>query len=104
MTGPATGAPVPGSIGRAVAVQSDGKVVVVGSAGATGGGGLVVERFNANGSPDSSFGHGGAVDLLSGDLADGYSVAVQSDGKILAGGAPTRRAATELNRGSWSCG
>ena len=85
--GPATGAPVPGSIGHAVAVQSDGKIVVVGSAGSTGGVGMVVERFNANGTPDSSFGHAGAVDLLTSDLAEGYSVAIQPDGKILAGGA-----------------
>jgi uncharacterized delta-60 repeat protein len=88
VTGPATGAPVSGSIGRAVAIQPDGKIVAVGSSGSGSGGvGLLVERFNANGSPDSSFGKGGAVNLLTSSLADGYSVAIQPDGKILAGGA-----------------
>ena len=84
--GPNTGAPFPGSVGRAVAVQTDGKIVVVGSSGSVGGGGLLVERFNANGSADGSFGHGGAVNLILGS-ADGYAVAIQPDGKILAGGA-----------------
>ena len=86
---PATGAPFPGSIGRAVAVQSDGKIVVVGSSGPTGGGGLLVERFTANGRPDSGFGKGGALNLLTGDLANGFAVAIQPDGKILAAGAAT---------------
>jgi uncharacterized delta-60 repeat protein len=86
-TGPATGAPYPGSIGRAVALQSDGKIVVVGSSGPSGGGGLLVERFGANGQPDGGFGHGGALNLLDGDFADGFAVAIQPDGKILAAGA-----------------
>jgi uncharacterized delta-60 repeat protein len=86
---PATGAPFPGSIGRAVAVQSDGKIVVVGSSGPTGGGGLLVERFTANGRPDSGFGKGGALNLLTKDLANGFAVAIQPDGKILAAGAAT---------------
>ena len=86
---PATGAPFPGSIGRAVAVQSDGKIVVVGSSGPTGGGGLLVERFTASGRPDSGFGKGGALNLLTGDLANGFAVAIQPDGKILAAGAAT---------------
>ena len=96
VTGPSTGSAIPGSIGRAIAVQSDGKIVVVGSVGSNGGTGLLVERFNANGTPDHSFGSGGVVNLLSNDLADGYSVAIQPNGKILAGGAADTQGSSGL--------
>lgn len=79
-----------GSLGRAVAVQSDGKVVVVGKATSVGGSGsqgMLIERFNTNGSLDAGFGSHGVVDVLTGTQGgDGYSVAIQPDGKILAGG------------------
>ena len=51
------------------------------------GDGLLVERFNANGSPDTSFGSGGVVSVLSGSRGDGYGVAIQSNGDIVASGA-----------------
>ena len=72
-----------------MAIQSDGKIVVVGKAtdgSGSGRGGLLIERFNANGSLDTSFGSGGVVNLLSASFGDGYGVAIQSDGKILATG------------------
>ncbi len=80
----------PGSIARAVAVESDGKLVVVGSATDTSGSyadGLVVERYNSNGSLDTSFGVGGVVAVLTGSsFGNGYAVAIQADGKIVATG------------------
>jgi uncharacterized delta-60 repeat protein len=78
-----------GSVGRAVAVQSDGKLVVVGKATSPDGSGqlgILVERFNANGGLDSSFGTGGVVHLLTSTFGDGYAVAIQPNGQILAAG------------------
>ena len=53
--------------------------------------------------PTGRFGHGGAVNLAGRGSADGYSVAIQPDGKILAGGAAEqpwhrRRAAAGARR------
>ena len=71
-----------GSIGRGVAIQSDGKIVVVGKATdgtGTGRYGLIVERFNSNGSVDGSFGSGGVARFLNANFGDGYGIAIQSD-------------------------
>jgi uncharacterized delta-60 repeat protein len=78
-----------GSLARAVAIQPDGKIVVVGKASDRSGTyaeGLLVERFNADGTLDRGFGAGGVVDLGASAFADGYAVALQPDGKILATG------------------
>jgi uncharacterized delta-60 repeat protein len=81
------------SLGRAVTVQPDGRLVVVGSATDPTGAyadGLIVERYNSNGSLDASFGSGGVVTALTGQsFGDGYAVALQPDGKIVAAGSAT---------------
>jgi uncharacterized delta-60 repeat protein len=72
-----------------VAVQSDGKIVVVGySTGSITGTDFTVVRYNADGSLDEDFGTGGIVvsDLQIGSADIAFSVALQSDGKIIAGG------------------
>ena len=47
----------------AVAIQGDGKIVVVGSAGTDGGTQyLTIARYNTNGSLDTTFGTGGSVE------------------------------------------
>ena len=90
-TGPLIlGSPETNSLGRAVAIQPDGKLVVVGSATDTSGTyahGLIVERYNANGRLETSFGSLGVVEVF-GDpsFGDGYAVAIQPDGKIIAAG------------------
>ena len=61
------------SIG-AIALQSDGKIVTVGSSG--------LARFNSDGSLDPSFANGGQVSIVG--KAD--AVAIQVDGKILIAG------------------
>lgn len=70
-----------------VAIQPDGKVVVVGRQTATSAGrSSVIRRLNSDGSPDPAFGSGGAVigvPLASESSAAG--VAVQPDGKIIVG-------------------
>ncbi|SVB02553.1 uncharacterized protein METZ01_LOCUS155407, partial [marine metagenome] len=70
--------------GRAVAIQSDGKIVVAGYALMGGSYDFAVARFDSDGSLDTAFSSDGlvAVDLSSThELA--YGVAIQSDGKIL---------------------
>lgn len=81
------------SIGRAVAIQSDGKLVVVGSATDRTGAfkdGLLVERYSANGRIDRSFASRGVANLLTGSsFGEGRAVAIQRDGKIVATGSAT---------------
>lgn len=94
-------------VGRAIAVQPDGKLVVAGTApsdGGGGGGGILVDRFNADGSRDGSFGAGGAAAILLARLGgQANAVAIQSDGKIvvagsvLAGDGQDRMALARLN-------
>jgi uncharacterized delta-60 repeat protein len=89
--GPAIlGTTATGSIGRGVVVQADRKIVVVGTATTSEGTGsfaLLVERYNPNGSLDARFGVGGVVEVLAGQsFGDGYAVAIQRDGKIIATG------------------
>ncbi|KFE66236.1 delta-60 repeat domain-containing protein [Hyalangium minutum] len=72
----------------AVAVQSDGKILVAGTteAGASGYDFALV-RYNTNGSLDTAFGTGGKVTTAFGNGPDkAYAIAVQPDGKILLGG------------------
>jgi uncharacterized delta-60 repeat protein len=83
-----------------LAIQPDGKIVWVGANTTQVTGGIItdfaVERFTANGSPDTSFGSGGmvtteffappAVGAL--ELAD--AALIQPDNKILVGGSATQ--------------
>ena len=68
-----------------VALQGDGKIVFVGTTGDNPSD-LAIMRFNANGTPDISFsGDGKATTDLGGHELP-YSVAFQSDGKIIVAG------------------
>jgi uncharacterized delta-60 repeat protein len=62
-----------------LALQPDGKIVIVGTAGST----EFVARYLPDGTLDSSFGTGGMTTIL---VAVGSSIALQPDGKIVAGG------------------
>lgn len=66
--------------GNAVAMQSDGKAVVVGSADSN----IAIMRLNSDGSLDTTFGFGGKVASSVG--YEGDAVAIQPDGKIVVGG------------------
>ncbi|MEO6392991.1 MAG: delta-60 repeat domain-containing protein [Pyrinomonadaceae bacterium] len=67
-----------------LAIQPDGKIIVVGG----GEGNFRAIRINLNGTIDSSFGPRGKVSIdFSGKLDIASSVAIQSDGKIVIGGA-----------------
>jgi uncharacterized delta-60 repeat protein len=67
----------------ALALQSDGKVVVAGTADAE----FVLARYNSNGTSDTSFGSGGIVTTAIGTSASASALALQSsDGKIVVAG------------------
>jgi uncharacterized delta-60 repeat protein len=73
-----------GTIGTAVAVQGDGRIVAGGQIGSNSG----VVRINANGTLDTTFGHGGSVTAILGGNDGNVQVsglAIQSDGKIVVG-------------------
>ncbi len=78
------------SCAYAIAIQNDGKLVTAGyrfkeNTNVTGDFALV--RYNANGSPDNSFGINGQFILDFGGTYDqAHSIALQQDGKIIAGG------------------
>lgn len=72
----------------AVAVGSNGKIVVAGTSTTFGQRDIAVLRYNSNGSLDTSFsGDGGVLtDIGFGSTDFATCVAVQSDGKIVVGG------------------
>jgi uncharacterized delta-60 repeat protein len=71
---------------RSVAIQSDGKIVAAGFTGEMGGEDVALVRYNTDGSLDTNFGTGGKVTTVVGTNDYAYSVAIQSDGKIVAAG------------------
>ena len=73
---------------NAVAIQSDGKIVLAGHAGVDGGsnGNIGIVRLTASGSVDSTFGANGIVSstLGLGDVTrEAFDLALQPDGRIL---------------------
>jgi uncharacterized delta-60 repeat protein len=71
-----------------IALQSDGKIVVAGTATGASHGDIGLVRVNANGTLDSTFGTGGVVttDVGSGTNDSAADVVVQPDGRIVVGG------------------
>jgi len=81
--------------GRSVAVQTDGKIVVVGYATAGNTENFALARYNADGTLDTSFGGTGRVMTavgIGGSNATG--VALQKDGKIVAAGCAVNNSGT----------
>lgn len=73
--------------GQAVAVQSDGKIVVAGwSNGGSTGYDFALTRYNSDGSLDSTFGGGHVTADFAGSDDYAQAVAIQSDGKIVVAG------------------
>jgi uncharacterized delta-60 repeat protein len=72
-----------------VAIQRDGKIVVVGWSynERTASSFLFVARYTPAGTLDSTFGGGGVVRTDAGGNASGSAVAIQDDGQIVAAGA-----------------
>ena len=71
-----------------VAIQPDGKIVVVGGSGTGNHSSFSVARFNPDGSLDGGFGANGIVTTAFSSGSDyAFAVLVQSDGRIVAAGA-----------------
>lgn len=68
--------------GSNLAIQSDGKIVLVGSTN-NGVSQILIARFHSNGSVDTTFNTTGYVEHLFGTGDEGYSILVQSDGKYV---------------------
>jgi uncharacterized delta-60 repeat protein len=83
------------SAANAIAIQSDGKIVVAGTGFANGGFTDMLIRLKTDGTLDASFGSGGIVNLVPGGnvvLAFGFfALSIQSDGKIVAAAAGASR-------------
>jgi uncharacterized delta-60 repeat protein len=79
-------APLQGFGSRAIALQSDGKILVA-------SGGASLGRYNQDGSVDKTFGIFGQA----ASIALPSAIAVQSDGKILAAGADTSKVSATGN-------
>jgi uncharacterized delta-60 repeat protein len=73
---------------RGVVVQADGKIVVVGSA-VQSDTDFALLRLNPDGGRDTTFGNGGVVTTNFGGIDTATSVALQSDGKLVAAGSAT---------------
>lgn len=66
-----------------IAIQSDGKIVVAGNGY---GSQFIVERYNADGTPDNTFSGDGRQETDFGFPAASSTVAIQTDGKIIVAG------------------
>lgn len=64
-----------------IIVQADGRLIVAG-----GVGGFALERYNTDGSLDTSFDVDGRASTIGFDINQGYSAALQADGKIVVAG------------------
>ncbi|MBI5932063.1 MAG: hypothetical protein HY867_00030 [Chloroflexi bacterium] len=84
----------PHSYGRAIALQTNGKIIVAGSTGYPRNFALV--RLNTDGSPDIIFDGDGIVTTDFGGSDIGRAVAIQWDGKIVIAGSSDRSGTNDL--------
>jgi uncharacterized delta-60 repeat protein len=70
----------------AVAVQSDGRIVVAGNSSDANGSDMAVARYNSDGTLDLSFDGDGMALVDFGSESSGRAVALQPDGKIVVAG------------------
>jgi len=79
-----------GGFASAVAIQTDDRIVVAGSADGSGNAKFAVVRYDANGTLDGTFGIGGIATVDIGPLDTNFegatAVAIQTDGSIVVAG------------------
>ncbi|MBC3806519.1 cadherin-like domain-containing protein [Undibacterium seohonense] len=74
-------------VAYSVTVQTDGKILLGGvSKNGNGNDNFTLVRFNSDGGLDTTFGTGGKVVTHLGHYGQGFSIAMQEDGKILLSG------------------
>jgi uncharacterized delta-60 repeat protein len=82
---------------RAIAVQDDGTIVVVGQSSNLSNGDVALARLRTDGTLDTDFGTGGKVTAdFFGSIDSGQAVAIQADGGILVAGAANNGASVGL--------
>lgn len=79
------------SVADAIAIQADGKILLLGTAGVPGNFNFALARYTINGILDPTFGAGGTPGTLVTPFpgfssSRGHSLAIQADGKIVAAG------------------
>ena len=73
--------------GRAIAIQTDGKIVVTARSTGDSTSIAIILRYNGNGTLDTTFGTNGVVRYEGGQGNDGFrDVVIQADGKIVVSG------------------
>ena len=73
-------------IAEVVALQSDGKLILAGQTGLYPSFNVAVARYNSTGQLDPSFGIGGKVSSNFANRDEGYSLALQGDGRVVVAG------------------
>ena len=78
------------AVGGPITIDTQSRILVTGWAeDSSGNGGMTIWRYNANGTPDTSFGTNGAVFTKSpggGNFAQGSSIVMDTQGRILVAG------------------
>jgi uncharacterized delta-60 repeat protein len=89
---------------RSAVIQSDGKIVVLGSVGSlTSNSDWVVARYNADGSLDTTFSDDGVTTAdFAGTGAEGYSVSLDVNGRIVGTGMAIDNGVNELALARWN--
>lgn len=77
-------------LGYGITVDASGRILVTGQSSTNTGPGMVIWRFNSDGTPDTTFDGDGIVLYQSSAVAtstdEGRAIAVRADGKIIIGG------------------
>ncbi len=84
---------------QSLAIQNDGKIVVIGNSFSNGEVHFILARYNTDGNLDNSFGNNGIVitPSLTGYKQDySYSVLIQNNGKIIAAGIASNNTENEF--------
>ena len=74
------------AIGQGMLLQNDGKIIVAGKSTQAGISRFALVRYNSDGSLDNSFGSNGVVTTTIGTQANGFSIDLHADGKIVMAG------------------
>lgn len=76
----------PRSCFNSAILQSDGKIIAVGTANVDNLDNFFIMRFNSDGTPDTTFGNNGTILTLIDNACNCNDCAIQNDGKIIAVG------------------